>query len=225
MWQELHELYVAGRLCKISQDIELEVPNPDRPQNNFDIKANINGTEINIEVTTRTDDFPFDKGFLHKVGNIGSARSRATVSPAFANNDRVSSTNIQHDSIPESEDLRRRLLDKATRQLPKNGINIIALGYRGITNKDFHITSALYGDQQIYVNKRNLESPPIIGRVENGLYYYEEGFKHISAVMLIFPHNNDGKLYLNPNLAKGLPLSVQESLVEIFKLEVVEQGS
>ena len=221
MWQGLHEVYVANCLSKISQDIELEVPNPDRSKNNFDIKANINGTEINIEVTTRTDYFPFDRGSLYRVGNIGPARSRATVPTAFANDDRPSSLRIQHDSVPESEDLRRKLLAKARKQLPKNGINIIALGYRGVTNSDFHITNALYGDPQLYINKRDLESSLAEVRVENGLYY-EEDFKHISAVKLIFPYSNDGILYPNPNPTKKLPSSVQESLVKIFNLKLVE---
>jgi len=225
MWQGLHEAYVASRLCTIAEDIELEVPNPDRQQNNFDIKANINGTEINIEVTTRTDYFPFDRTSLNRVDNIGPARSRATVPPDFAEDDKHSSPTIQHDSIPESEDLRRKLLDKAKKQLPKDGINVIALGYRGTTNADFHITNALYGDPKygFYKSLSPEERKLFINRVKNGLCC-EEDFKHISAVMLISPYTNDGKLYLNSNSDKRLLSSVQESLVEIFKLEVVEQG-
>ncbi|MGH7908585.1 MAG: hypothetical protein ACRENW_01900 [Thermodesulfobacteriota bacterium] len=209
MWQGLHEVYVASHLCEISQDIELEVPNPDRPLNNFDIKANLYGIEINIEVTTRTDDCPPMDGNTH---------SRATVLPAFAGSVQSSTANIQHNSVPESEDLRRRLLDKAMRQLPKNGINIIALGYKGIANKNFHITSALYGDPKCEFDKSLSPEERTLfeNRVENGLIL-EEGFKHISAVMLISPHNNDGTLYINPS-DKRLPPSVQELLVKTFNL-------
>ena len=212
MWQGLHEVYVASHLCEIAQDIELEVPNPDRPQKNFDIKANIDGTEINIEVTTRTDDFPPMDGQTH---------SRATVSPAFADNNQHSSHQVQHDRIPESEDLRRRLLDKAIRQLPQGGINIIALGYKGIGDKDFYITNALYGDPK-YGFDKSLSPKEIAlleNRVKNGLCY-EEDFKHISAVMLIFPHTNEGTLYINPNSSKKLPSSVQELLVKTFNLNL-----
>jgi hypothetical protein len=228
MWQGLHEVYVAARLCEISEDIELEVPNSDKPLNNFDIKANINGTEINIEVTTRTDYFPFGKEFLRRMKN-GEAESevwagphsRATVAPAFADDNRPSSPKIKHDSIPESEDLRRKLLEKAKRQLPKNETNIIALGYGGTTVADFHTTNALYGDPKYEFNKsqRPEERTLFTKRVKNGLIY-EEDFKHISAVMLLSPHNNDGTLYINPNSDKRLPSTVQELFVKIFNLNL-----
>jgi hypothetical protein len=97
MWQGMHEIYVAGRLCSISSAMEFEVRNPDRPENNFDILANIEGTDVNIEVTTRQDNFPPINGKTH---------IRATVPLAFSDNSvpEYAKNEVCYDKIPESED-------------------------------------------------------------------------------------------------------------------------
>lgn len=205
MWQGMHEIYVAGKLCLISSGIEFEVKNPDRPQNNFDILANIEGYDVNIEVTTRQDDFPPMDGKLH---------IRATVPPAFSDNydHKYDKDKISYDEIPESEDLRRRLLDKAIKQLPRGMINVIVLGYGGISDKELHITSALYGDPQFLLNKGKHSKEE---KVPNGLFH-EGNFAHISAVIYISPHYGYGAIYKSTYASKKLPLAVEQKLKEAF---------
>jgi hypothetical protein len=202
MWQGMHEIYAAGRLCPISCKIEFEVSNPDKPGNNFDILANIEGTDVNFEVTTRQDNFPAINGKTH---------IRATVSPANSN-PIYDKNKITYHKNPESDVLRGKLLDKAIKQLPRSGINVIVLGYDGISNIEWHIMSALFGDPKYLHGKDRLLEKE---RVQDGLFV-EKDFTHIATVIHVSPYSGYGKIYLNPNASEKLPLLLQKRLEETF---------
>ena len=203
MWQGMHEIYVAGRLCPISSKIKFEVKNTDTPGKNynFDILAKIEGDDINIEITTRSDDFPPLDGKDHY---------RAIVPPAFCDDSgfEIAKNGSSHDKNPESDDLRRKLMKKATQQLPRNGMNIIVLGYKATACIEWYIANALYGDYPLLSGKDGKFN---LARVENELFS-EKDFSHISAVVWIRPYSKDGKIYLNPKADKELPLAIQQKL-------------
>lgn len=212
--QTIHEIYATNILSNIADGIDIEVPNPDRPQNNFDIQANIDNELLNIEVTTRRDEFPY---------STDGVASRSTISPAFQNH-RESNTNnnINYDPIPESEDLRRKLLNKAVRQLPRQGINIIAIGYIQGGSPEYYVDCALLGDIEYKIVKDNKtftsEDSLIKNRVPNGLYREEElDFEHISAVMLISPLDHIGNIWINQS--RKLLDNIKDSLINEFNLK------
>lgn len=216
--QAIYEIYATNILSNIAIGIDIEVANPDRPQNNFDIQANIDNELLNIEVTTRRDQFPYE---------TDGVASRSTISRAFQDH-RESNTNnnINYDSIPESDDLRRKLLDKAVRQLPKNGINIMAVGYIQGASPEYYVDCALNGDIKYAIIKdyETLKSwdTLIRNRVSNGLFCDEEGnFKNISAVVLISPISNDGFIWINPS--KNLSENIKNCLLNEFNLKTYDE--
>jgi hypothetical protein len=60
IWTTLYEINGISLVGEASTNVEIHVPRSVSSGTNFDAKACINGTELNIECKTRKDDFPFN---------------------------------------------------------------------------------------------------------------------------------------------------------------------
>src|SRR5688572_1011766 len=59
-WNILHEIHGIALVAKVSSSLELKIPLGGSSKRDFDARANILGASINIECTTRQDEFPFN---------------------------------------------------------------------------------------------------------------------------------------------------------------------
>ena len=60
MWTSLYEINGVSVVGEASTSLEIHVRRDDSSRRNFEAKACINGTELNMECKTRKDDFPFN---------------------------------------------------------------------------------------------------------------------------------------------------------------------
>ena len=222
----IYEIYVDALLASISQEIELHVPTPGSTKKTFDFKVKIQDCEINGEVKTRKDDFPFTTRPLQtpKPGVSLYEATRATIDravleelPGFSSNQNVDI------STPESKVL-RELLEEGLGQLPLYGKNIIVLGQ--IEGHIEDLEDALYGDEYIeLIKKRDGKSICRFPRARNGIFSSREGFKdfnRLNAVIWLklntqgYTITRESRIFFNPFALEPLPLEVEEILIKAF---------
>jgi hypothetical protein len=205
-----------------STSLEIHVPRGDSSGRNFDAKAIINGTELNIECKTRKDDFPFNMPTILE----GAERipihsgSRSTLDPHDAADLGLGFDYPENDpsfkTTPTSTEV-RQIMSKGLAQLPARGCNLILLGELGFGND---IDEALFGTELFYFHREAATRQYLshCTRTPTGAFSYGpsgESFRQLSGILwfkLFGPFESEYKLYLNPNATSQIPDDVVTAL-------------
>jgi hypothetical protein len=212
---------------RVSSSLKLKVPLGGTSKKDFDAKVCILGMSVNIECTTRKDEFPYNLPPI-KVGENAIpvySGSRATLDPHDARQSGIPSESrnrdLFHNPVPESTVLRQSLSTKLS-QLPEAGINLIVLDQISGTRDSLEI--APFGPTVVGFLKlpgtRELKSTAYLFPYRaydpgpNG-----EPFRQLSAVLwftLFGIGAPEYKLYQNPNATSPLPTEVAASLESVI---------
>jgi predicted nucleotidyltransferase len=215
-----YEVYTEAILASASEKIELHVPTPNAATpKNFDFRVIIKGCEINGDVKTRRDVFPFNLPSIDtpKVGVKIYRGTRATVDKHFLE-DSDTKPNMDRET-PGSTDL-KQTLEKALAQLPCSGKNIIILG--SITQShSIDLKDALYGHYftEVIAEDDGVGYRALGSRYPNGVFLDKE-FARINAVIWIhLDHSNlkrTSYIFFNRNAAEPFPENVKDTLIQLF---------
>jgi len=217
-WNILYEIHGIALVSKVASRLELKIPLGGVGNKDFDARVNISGTSVNIECTTRRDEFPFYFSPMIVGPNKIPVYSgtRATVDPHDTGvADYAQETN--HIAIPEATVIRQALLDKLS-QLPAPGINLILLGQRAGSRGD--LETALFGPVSVdfwcAAETREVESAVV--QLPHGAYDTGANgnpFRQLSGVLwfgLFSVSGPEYKLYPNPNATSPLSQDVVAKL-------------
>jgi len=223
-WNILHEIHGISLVGKVSSTLELKVPLGESSNKDFDARANILGTSVNMECTTRKDEFPFNfpptKGPNTNVPVYSG--SRAILDPHDARKLGIASEsenrNRLHIATPESTVVRQILTEELS-QLPQTGINLILFGQISGSHED--LETALFGPIVVdfVTNSKAVESTTI--QLPHGAYdagANGDPFRPLSGVLWFKLFSITGpkyKLYPNPNATSPLPHEVIASLESV----------
>lgn len=209
-------------MAESSTSLEIHVPRGDSSGRNFDAKASIYGTELNIECKTRKDDFPFtmlrilegperipihsgSKSTLdpHDAAELGLGFDFPDSDPSFK-------------TTPASTEV-RQIMSKGLAQLPAMGCNVILLRELGFGN---HIDEALFGTELFYFHKEAATRQYLSHwtRAPTGACCTAspgEPFRQLSGILwfrLFSASGSEYNLYVNPNAISPIPDDVVTSL-------------
>jgi hypothetical protein len=221
-WNILHEIHGIALVAKGASSLELKIPLGGTGNRDFDARANILGASINIECTTRQDEFPFN----FQPTEVGPKKirvysgSRATVDPhdlgiAYESHEQ------NHVATPEATVV-RQILSEELSQLPKTGINLVILGQRAGNRED--LETALFGPVAVdfwsVAETKEVESAVV--QLPHGAYdagANGESFRGLSGVLWFKLFNMTGPqyaLYPNPNATNPLPQEVAARLESVI---------
>ena len=223
-WTTLHEIHAIALVSRISSNVELKVPVGRFSNNDFDARAFIDGTFVNLECKTRKDEYPFNLPPIstedrnHAVPIYSG--SRATVDRNDAAILGVEFPEPVNDplfvSTPESTVVRQILFDAVRQQLPQSGCNLIALGQ--IDGMKRATEQALFGSPIWGIKNRQVFDV----RTQTGAFCSGDSgapFRYLSGV-LWFQLNcipgPDYVLYNNPNAVCPLPKLVCQKLEQLI---------
>ena len=201
----MYEIRVAAMLAPIADKLELA---PKVGAAKCDLKCELGGQEVFLEVTTKEDRFP-SAYESDTIADDAPVYGRVTVEASFDPTTARDYPEIR--GIPASQELRQRITDKV-RQLPSGKVTLLIVGARGGHSLDME--SALWGDEIYKGNsiRRGIRKE----RVPNGLFCLSDdkgGISRISAIvwMKLVPHFHDVKVYsrLFTNRRAAHPLSPQ----------------
>ena len=215
IWTTLYEINGVSLVGEASTSLEIHVPRGDSSGRNFDAKAIINGTELNLECKTRKDDFPFQHA-----QNIGRSRENsnsfgfqihagphdaAELGLGFDFPDRDPSFR----TTPASTEV-RQIMSKGLAQLPVTGCNLILLGELGFSND---IDEALFGTELVYFHREAATRQYLSHwtRAPTGAFCSGppgEPFRQLSGILwfrLLSALGSEYKLYVNPNAISPIP--------------------
>jgi hypothetical protein len=229
----LYEVHAAALLGSSADRLALHVPRGDGGGRNFDIAATIVGHDVNADVKTRDDRFPFNLPRVEEPDGIrGFAGSRASLDPwdaAEAGMPRQEPLPSERNwkGMPESSVV-VEVLAEALRQLPEAGISVVVLGQ--IQGDRDHLERALYGVEvcDFVTERRTKDSWSEWRRLPNGIFGHgpkAEAFTRLSAVLwirLMQGWNDDEiyptyQLYENPSAQCPLSAGVRPALEATMK--------
>lgn len=218
----IFEIHGAALLFSTATSINLHVPRGDGSGKNFDVQAIIRGRQLNADVKTRKDEFPF-KSSPSPEGIYAAARP--TVDPHDATDLGIDkspkSPGVQWLSTPENTVIRQRLCE-ALSQLPESGFNLVLFGQ--IEGDIMNLEDALYG-APIYCFPRYRTGEVREGywtRVPTGAFSpgeQGEPFRYLCGV-LWFRLSLSGRsyrLFPNPYASNPLPENILESLTDLLR--------
>lgn len=206
----MYEIRVAAMLAPGAGKLALA---PRVGSGRCDLKCDIGGKTIFMEVSTKPDKFPFGASD----GAITPLRGRVTVEASFDPTTARDDPDIR--GIAASQELRERISEEV-RQLPSGELTVLVVGVRGGRSGDMEL--ALCGDVSVEA-KSELEPQHV--RVPNGLFEVPDdlgGVSRLSAViwMKVVPHFHDVRVYcrlfLNPRASWPLCLEAEEALRAVF---------
>ena len=222
IWTTLYEINGVSLMGEASTSLEIHVPRGDLSGRNFDAKACINGTELNMECKTRRDDFPFNMPTILE----GPERipihsgSRSTLDPHDAAELGLGFDYPENDpsfkTTPASTEV-RQIMSEGLAQLPASGCNLILFGELGVsTNPD----EALFGSELFHLQRdvATREYLAYCTRTPTGAFCYGpsgEPFRQPSGLLwfkLFGAFGSEYKLYLNPNATSPIPDDVVTAL-------------
>jgi predicted nucleotidyltransferase len=211
--EAMYEIRVAAMLAPFVDKLELA---PEIGAGKCDLKCEVGGKGIFLEVTTRKDKFPP----VYESESIAETPfyTRVTVEASFDPTTTRDNPGIR--CIPASQELRQRI-EEELRQLPSRELTVLVMGAPGEGRLE-DMEDALWGDELIR-SKRGLGL--WTERVPNGLFCIPDnvgGTSSLSALvwMKLAPHFNDvrvrSRLFTNPLAACPLPPEAEEVLRGIF---------
>lgn len=218
--EAMYEIRVSAMLAPIADKLELA---PKIGSGKCDLKCEVRGKEIFIEVSTREDYFPFEKN--KKNVPITPLPGRVTVEASFDPTTAGDDPLIR--GIPASQELRERILREIS-QLPSGELTVLVVGAPG--GRSEYIEWALWGDVVIQA-KSGQEPQPV--RVPNGLFDVQDdlgGTSRLSALiwMRLVPHFHDvrahSRLFTNPLAARPLSSEIEEVFRNVFDKRQVLLG-
>jgi len=225
-WPIVHEIHGISLVSKVSSHVELKIPLGGLSNRDFDARAKVLGVSINMECTTRKDEFPFnlppvETGPNHIPVYSGS---RSTVDPHDARGSGITSApqdDPLHVETPEAT-VARQILTVELSQLPETGVNLILFGQ--ISGSRENLETALFGpiavDFALNPKVRTVESTAI--RLPHGAYdtgINGEPFRRLSGVLwfkLFSIRGPEYNLYLNPCAISPIPEGIAAQLKALF---------
>lgn len=211
--EAMYEIRVAAMLAPFAKGLELA---PKITGGRCDLKGEVGGKVVFLEVTTREDKFPP----VYESESVAETPfySRVTVQVSFDPTTARDDPGIR--CIPASQELRQRI-EEEVRQLPSRELTVLVVGAReGSRSADME--DALWGDELIR-SKRGLGL--WTERVPNGLFCIPDnvgGTSRLSALvwMKLAPHFHDvrvrSRLFTNPKAAHPLPPEAEEVFRRVF---------
>lgn len=217
--EALYEIRVAAMLAPFTDKLELS---PAIGTRKCDLKFEIGGKKIFLEVTTREDKFPP----VYESDNVEEAPvySRVTVESSFDSTTTRDDPHLR--TTPASKELRDRILDELS-QLPHGEPAVLVVGARG--GRSDHMEWALWGDEVIRAKSGGGWRPE---KVPNGLFRISDemgGASRLSALvwMKLVPHFHDvrvhGRLFTNPLAAYPLSPEAEEVFLRVFDRRAILQ--
>jgi len=217
-WNILHEIHGISLVGKLSSALELTVSLGGSSNKDFDARANILGTSVNMECTTRKDEFPFNLPPT-KAPNTNIpvySGSRAILDPHDARKLGIAyeseNRNRSHIAVPEATVVRQILIEELS-QLSQTGINLILVGQISGSHED--LETALFGPIVVdFVANSKMEVESTTTQLPHGAYdagVNGDPFRSISGVLWFKLFSITGpkyKLYPNPNASSPLPREV-----------------
>ncbi len=206
-WPAAYELRTAALLAPEVERLELK---PRAGSGACDLACEMLGHRVFVEVTTRDDVFPFERG---KPDEDTPLVARETIERSFRTTTPDPVVPAARD-VPASQEL-RECIRREMRQLPTDRLTVLVLGTPNSLSLD--VDCALFGDERL----RALG----IERVGNGLFAIpdeEGGLSRLSALvwMKLRRHWSDVKvharLFVNPRAAHPLPPHVEETFRRTF---------
>lgn len=215
----MYEIRVAAMLVPFVDTLELA---PRIGARKCDLKCEVGGKEIFLEVSTREDYFPFEKD--KKKNNVATTplRGRVTVEASF--DPTTARDDLAIWEVPASQELRERIREEVS-QLPPGELTALVLGAPG--GRLEYMEQALRGD--VIVGTMS-ELEPGHERVPNGLFDVSDdlgGVSRLSAViwMKLVPHFHDvrvhSRLFRNPRASCALPSEIEEVFRLVFDRRAV----
>jgi hypothetical protein len=225
IWTTLYEINGISLVGEASTSLALHVPRSNSTGINFDAKACINGTDLNVECKTRKDDFPFNlPAILEGPERIPiHSGSRSTLDPHDAAELGLAFDFPEHPwfkTTPASTEL-RQIIAKGLAQLPPSGCNLILLGELGFSAD---IDEALFGSELFYFHKEaaTRQYLPYSTRAPTGAFCCGtsgEPFRQLSGILwfkLFSAFGSEYKLYVNPNATCPLPDNVVTAIRSVI---------
>jgi len=215
--EAMYEIRIAAMLAPFVDKAEVA---PEIGSGKCDLKCEVGGKEIFLEVSVKRDDFPFERKPKEEV-TITPLGGRVTVERSFDSATARDDPMIR--GAPASQELRGRISEKA-RQLPPGELTAVVVGAPGGLSLDTE--SALYGDKIERANEGGWWPE----RTPNGLFAVSDeagGTSGLSAVvwMKLAPHFGDvrvySRLFLNPLAARPFPHDVEELFRAVFDRSAV----
>lgn len=222
----IFEIHGAALLATAATKMRLHVPLGDASGKDFDVWAEIRGHPINVESKTRNDKFPFNlpPESEDPAGITWYAGSRATMDPHDAADLGIEAMprtpGLDHVDIPESTEIRQRLLEGLA-QLPHHGCNVIIFGH--ILGRRCDLEDALYGQgvQHYLFNRETKRHTPVCIRATTGAFNEGsagEPFRTLSAILWVrlWAHGDvlgrAYQFYPNPNALQAFPSDVVDAV-------------
>ncbi|HEV8310060.1 MAG TPA: nucleotidyltransferase domain-containing protein [Methylomirabilota bacterium] len=214
-----YELRTAAKLAPVVDGLELR---PRVSAGACDLAVRLAGQRVFLEVTTRDDVFPWQRG-----GRVEDPplTARETIHREFRTTtpDQLVPTR----DVPASEEL-RQAITREVGQLPRGEFNVVVLGTPN--SKCLDVETALFGDERFRSAPRSdLERVA----VANGLFAVadeEGGLSELSAVVwLRLRHNGHdirthGRSFLNPKARHPLPPGIENVFRRVFdRTSVLEE--
>ena len=225
IWTTLYEINGISLVGEASTSLALHVPRSNSTGINFDAKACINGTDLNVECKTRKDDFPFNlPAILEGPERIPiHSGSRSTLDPHDAAELGLAFDFPEHPwfkTTPASTEV-RQIIAKGLAQLPPSGCNLILLGELGFSAD---IDEALFGSELFYFHKEaaTRQYLPYSTRAPTGAFCCGtsgEPFRQLSGILwfkLFSAFGSEYKLYVNPNATCPLPDNVVTAIRSVI---------
>ncbi len=221
--QAMHEIHGVTLLGQAASKLTLHVLRGDGSKHNFDAQAVIEGCEVNADVKTRRDEFPFTSQATDEVEDTGvPIHWRPTVDEHETEDYGLRSSPNTEPPVsrtPENKNIRDLLLGAVKRQLPVNGINVVLLGHTHGDRQDLEF--ALEGAPVL--RTRRGHDPKIRlsqwGHLSTGAFTGSEEsseFRAVSAVLWFRLMEWDGQLF------RGYKLYVHEAANDVMPGVVVE---
>lgn len=211
--EAMYEIRVAAMLAPEADRLELA---PKTGRGRCDLRCELGGGEVFIEVTVKADRFPPLNAYNRAVDE-SSVYGRVTVETSFATTTAGTDPTIR--GIPASKELRDRITQEVT-QCPSTAPTVVVVGAPG--GRSIDIESALWGDEVI---RAKSDGGVWRERVLNGLFAIPDdrgGTSDLSAAvwMKLAPHFYDvrvhSRLFANPLAACPLSPAAAAALTRIF---------
>ena len=221
----LYEINGVSLVGQAATSLEIHVRRDDSSSRNFDAKACIKGTELNIECKTRKDDFPFKMPTMLEGPERISIHSgsRSTLDPHDAADLGLGFDYPENDlsfkTTPISTEA-RQIMSKGLAQLPTSGCNLILFGELGFSTDP---GETLFGTELLSFHKEAATSRYLTywTRAPTGAFCYGpsgEPFRQLSGILWFKLFSAFGyKLYLNPNAISPLPDDVVTALCRVIR--------
>jgi hypothetical protein len=212
--ETIFEIHLGAMLSRLGSRLDIHPQKSKQSKKNYDFKVTIGSVQLNFEMKTRKDMFPFTPG---KREPFACGR-RETVDRRF-----LGGTN---DGTSESTVI-REIIEKALIQLPDIGPNFVVIGQiytHTVKQALIDMNMAVFGDLAHYVERRNPDEL-LRRRLPNGIFNSDEKadrYKKLNGVIWQYLEKNHGELeeyscvFFNNAVSAKTPAHAEELIKQTF---------